>query len=217
MGANLLPQALFDYLVAHQPEPDTVQWLRRETEQLPDSMMLTSPDQSAFFTMLIQLANVKTVLEVGTFSGLSALNMALAVGDAGHITTIDRYDNAYTALARHAWDTAEVTDRITFIHDRAVPALEALSRTHQEVFDLIFLDALKAEYMDFYKLSLPLLKPGGILIADNIFMSGMVADPTITKKSVQCVRDFTDFIVTTPEVSTTLLPIGDGMSLSIKR
>jgi predicted O-methyltransferase YrrM len=213
---GLDPQ-LYQYLLSVSlNEPEILTKLREETAQHPMSNMQIAPEQGQFMALLVQLIGAKKTLEVGVFTGYSSLVIALALPPAGKIVACD-VDPDYTAIARRYWEQAGVADKIDL---RIAPALETLEQLIQQgqanTFDFAFIDADKRNYFNYYEYALQLVRPGGLIVIDNVLWSGRVADPQDTDKRTQAIRDFNQKLSQDPRVKISLLPIADGLTLAMK-
>ncbi|MDX1578703.1 MAG: class I SAM-dependent methyltransferase [Gemmatimonadota bacterium] len=200
-------------------EPAAAARCRRETERdLPDrARMLTVPEQGAFLAMLVRLLDAERALEVGVFTGYSALWIAGALAPGGRLTACD-ISEEYTDRARVYWDEAGVSDRIDL---RLAPALETLDALLVEgaagSYDLAFIDADKAGYDDYYERSLELLRPGGVVSLDNTLWDGRVIDPSDRSDDTEAIRAMNEKIVADPRVDMVLTTVGDGLTVCRKR
>jgi predicted O-methyltransferase YrrM len=188
------------------------QRLRVQTEALPQAIMLTSPNQAALLSMLVRLTGAKRVLEIGTFTGYSALAIASALPDDGTLTCCD-INEEWAAIAKSYWSEARIDHKITL---HLAPALETLA-TLTGMYDLIFIDADKGNYAAYYEASLTHLRNGGLIILDNMLWKGTVADTNDNDMITRTLRELNEKIRDDPRVETCLLPIGDGMLLARKR
>ncbi|MCY4673382.1 MAG: class I SAM-dependent methyltransferase [Bacteroidetes bacterium] len=190
--------------------------LRAETAKLPDAKMQISPDQGQFMAMLLRLMQARSVLEIGAFTGYSALSMALALPPDGHIVACDISDD-YTKIARRYWSEAGVADRITL---RLAPASETLndllSEGQADTFDAAFIDADKENYDLYFERSLALVRPGGLIMIDNVLRGGDVADSATKSLDTQSIQALNKKLHTDPRVNLSLVPIGDGVTLLYK-
>jgi len=207
-----LPEAIYRYMIAHNPPTDPlVDELVTETAAMGAiRSMQVGVEQAALLGFMVRLVRARFVVEVGTFTGLSALAMARALPEGGRLLCCD-ISEEYTSVARRYWDRAGVTDRIDLRLAPAVETLQALPRTRS--VDLAFVDADKESYIVYYEELVPRLAPGGILIADNIFMNGLVVD----EEPGQIALDATAFarhVQADPRTETVLVPIGDGFSFT---
>lgn len=213
-----LTDGLYDYLLAHSvQEPEILQALRQETAQHPMAQMQIAPEQGQFMALLIQLMGAKKALEVGVFTGYSALRVALALPPDGRLVACD-VNADYTAIAQRYWDQAGVSDKIDL---RLAPATETLAHLiaegQQNSFDFAFIDADKSNYPVYYEQVLQLVRPGGVIAIDNVLWSGRVADPSVTDNRTQVLRRFNATLATDPRIMLSLVPIADGLTLALKR
>jgi predicted O-methyltransferase YrrM len=187
--------------------------LRLETEKMPLALMQVAPEQAQFMQFLIRILNAKKVLELGTFTGYSALAMALALPDDGNIITCD-INSMWTDIAQPFWQEAKQDKKIEL---RLAPALETLNELlesgHGQSFDFIFIDADKTNYLHYYEFALKLIKPKGIVAIDNIFWEGLVIDPSVTTAQTREIRKLNALIKQDERVNTSLLAIADGLFL----
>lgn len=199
-------------------QPDVLSRLREATRRFPRASMMLTPEQGQFLGLLVELLNVRRAVEIGTFTGYSALWMALAMPKDGRIICCD-IDRESAAVARRFWAEAGVADRIDL---RLAPALDTLDSLIADgdtaAFDLIFIDADKVNYPTYYEKALTLLRPGGLVAIDNVLWGGDVADPAIADdQTVVVLRDFNARLHADSRVSLSLVPIGDGLTLARKR
>jgi len=191
--------------------------LRRETTALPDARMLLAPEVGALLALLVRLIGARRVLEIGTFTGYSALAMALALPEGGRILACD-VSEEWTAIARRHWKAAGVADRIDLELAPAAETLSALVRDGRAgTFDLAFVDADKASYPDYYEACLVLLRAGGVLVFDNTLWGGAVADESVTDVDTVAIRTLNRRIRADARVDACLLAIGDGATVVRKR
>jgi len=204
------------YLVAHGTPPDAVAAsLIEETQALGQvSMMQIAPEQGAFMTLLVRLVGAREIVEVGTFTGYSALALARGLPEGGHLLCCD-VSEEWTSVARRAWDAAGVADRIELRLGPGQTTLEGLPTG--EWIDLAFLDADKGGYVGYYEQLLPRLRTGGLILADNVLMDGRVADPAASDDTTIAMRAFNDHVLADPRVEVVMLPLADGLSLIRKR
>lgn len=212
----LLSDDLAAYVTAHTEPVDPV--LARLTERtlaLGDvAGMQVGPDQSAFLTMLTRFAHVANAVEVGTFTGTSALCLARGLASGGRLLCCD-VSETWTAIARDAWREAEVDDRIDL---RVAPAIETLAALPSDpTIDLAFIDADKPGYLSYYEELVPRLRPGGWIVADNTLWSGRVVDPAATDADTEALRAYNDRAVSDDRVTTVLLAVADGLTISQRR
>lgn len=213
-----LSDALYDYLLAASlREPEVMRRLRAETAELPGSMMQIAPEQGQFMALLVQLMGARRCLEVGTFTGYSALAVARALPADGRLVACDV--NAETmAMARRYWDEAGVGGKIDSRIGPAVETLdEMLNAGEAERYDFAFIDADKSNYDDYYEGALKLLRPGGLIAVDNVLWGGSVIDPGKKDPDTLAIRALNEKIREDNRVICSLVPIGDGLMLAHKR
>ncbi len=213
-----LTDGLYDYLLAHSvQEPESLQALRQETAQHPMAQMQIAPEQGQFMALLIQLMGAKKALEVGVFTGYSALWVALALPPEGRLIACD-VNRDYTAIAQRYWEQAGVAQKIDL---RLAPATETLAHLiaegQQDSVDFAFIDADKSNYAVYYEQVLQLVRPGGLIAIDNVLWSGRVADPSVTDNRTQVLRRLNAALAADPRIRLSLVPIGDGLTLALKR
>jgi predicted O-methyltransferase YrrM len=213
-----LSPALQAYLVDHGVrEPALLARLREETAELPMAQMQIAPEQGAFMALLAEAIAARSYLEVGTFTGYSSLAVALAMPDDARVVCCD-VSEEWTAVARRYWREAGVEERIDL---RLAPALESLARLRDEGrrdgFDLAFIDADKENYPGYYEAVVELLRPGGLLLIDNVFLGGRVADPSATGAAVDAMRALNARVVGDERVTVAMVPIADGLTIVRKR
>ena len=177
--------------------------------------MQVSPEQASFLHMLIKIGNYSQILEVGTFMGYSTLAMALALNDNGKIITVD-HDVKTTKHATKFWKQANVLDKITLINEDGSKSLQQF-KEEKFIFDFIFIDADKSGYKNYLELCLNLISDNGLIVFDNVLWKGKVTDPSINDKKTNTIREFNDFIKNDNRVDTTMISIGDGMTLCQKK
>jgi predicted O-methyltransferase YrrM len=213
-----LPSQLYDYLLSISlREPDILEQLREETAKHPMSMMQIAPEQGQFMQMLVQLMGATKTLEVGVFTGYSSLCVALALPSNGQIVACD-VSEEYTAIARRYWEAAGVANKISLHLAPAIDTLDKLIAEGQAgTFDFAFIDADKENYESYFERSLQLVRNGGLIVIDNVLWSGKVADPQIKDESTIAIRTFNDKLRNDPRVTLSVVPIGDGLTLALKR
>ncbi len=211
-----LTPELHAYLVEHAVALDDVQQdLIAETSALGDiSTMQTAPEQGAFMTVLTRLIGAVRAIEVGTFTGYSALAVAYGLPDDGQLVALD-VSEEWTAIARRHWERAGVSDRIDLRLGPALDTLRALPR--EETFDLAFIDADKQSYPAYYEELLARLRPNGVILVDNVLWSGLVLDESAADDDTKAIRAFNDALASDDRVDVVLLPLADGLTLARKR
>lgn len=213
-----MTDVLYDYVSAHaNPNVDQVsEQLAATTNERFHllSGMNIGQDQGRFLKMLVALTGAHTVVEVGTFTGMSALWMAQGLVPGGRLICFDITDE-YLATAREVWQQAGVDDRIEMRIGPAADGLAALP-TEQHI-DLAFVDADKPGYRTYLELLLPRLSTGGVIVVDNVLWSGNVVDPDDQSESTVALRDFNDHVAARDDVEAVMLPIGDGITMITPR
>lgn len=217
-GALGLDDKLYDYLLrVSLREADVLLRLREETAAMPLSVMQISPEQGQFMALLVELMGVERAIEVGVFTGYSSLAVALALPPEGRLTACD-ISEEFTAVARRYWAEAGVDHKIDL---RLAPALETLDGLISEgasgTYDFAFIDAEKTEYADYYERLLILLRPGGLILIDNVLWSGRVADGDCDDDDTVAIRAFNEKLVADERISLSMLPLADGLTLARKR
>jgi caffeoyl-CoA O-methyltransferase len=198
-------------------EPELLGRLRQETAALPRGSMQITPEQGQFFSLLIQMLNAKDTLEIGVFTGYSSIAVALALPSDGKLIACDISDE-YTQVARRYWKEAGVTNKIELHLGPALKTLDGLIADGAAgSFDFVFIDADKQGYDAYYERSLVLLRSGGVLAIDNVLWHGQVADPQATDPDTNAIRDLNAKVASDDRVIASMLPIGDGLTLALKR
>ncbi|HEX3596203.1 MAG TPA: class I SAM-dependent methyltransferase [Polyangiaceae bacterium] len=220
MSSRTIPMddRLYDYMLrVSLRESEPMRRLREETRNLPEYGMQVSPEQAQFMAFLVQALGVQSALEVGVFTGYSSLAVAVALPEGGHLVACD-VSEEWTRIARRYWREAKVEDRIELRLGNAVDTLDALSREGKNgTFDFAFVDADKENYLEYYERCLALVRKGGVIAFDNVLWSGRVADPSERSASTVALRALNERIARDERVALTLLPIGDGLTLTRKR
>jgi caffeoyl-CoA O-methyltransferase len=210
-----LTPEMHDYVVAHGTPPDAVQQsLIDETAQLPMAMMQISPEQGAFMTLLTRALGARQAVEVGTFTGYSALAIARGLSDDGHLLCCD-VSEEWTSVARRAWADAGVDSKIELVLAPAADTLQALP--DEEYVDLAFIDADKPSYPVYYEELLRRLRPNGLILVDNTLWGGAITDPAADDESTLAMRAFNDMVAADERVESVLLTLGDGLTILRKR
>jgi caffeoyl-CoA O-methyltransferase len=204
------------YLVEHGAPPDPVlRELIEETRELGGiSLMQVAPEQGAFMTLLARAVGARRAVEVGTFTGYSAICLARGLPDDGRLLCCD-VSEEWAAIARRFFEKAGVDHRIEL---RIAPALETLrALPEDESLDLGFIDADKPSYPDYYEEILRRLRPGGLILVDNVLWFGRVADPAVDDEQTRAIRAFNDLVAADERVDRVMLPVSDGLTLVRKR
>ena len=213
-----LTESLYNYLLQTGiKESSIARELRVKTqESTPWHRMQISPEQGAFMALLVRLIGAKKTIEVGTFTGYSALVVAEALPEDGRITACD-VSEEWTSIARAFWERAELQGKIDLHLRPATETLDVLiDQGGADSFDFAFIDADKANYDEYYERCLVLLRPGGLVGIDNVLWGGRVADDT-DDDDTRAIRTLNEKVRSDKRVWATILPIGDGLTLAIKQ
>ncbi len=217
-GTIQLTPALRDYLVAVSVrEPDVLRRLRAETQTLPEARMQISQEQGQLMALLAQLVDVKRGLEVGTFTGYSALVLARVIADDAELHCFDRSEE-WTGIAKRYWAEAGVAHKIHLHLGDALPALDRLiSEGQTGAFDYAFVDADKANYPEYHERCVRLVRSGGIILYDNVLWSGAVIDDHDDSVDTAAIRALNARLRDDPRVDLSMVPIGDGLTVCRRR
>ena len=220
MSSRTIPMTdrLYDYLLkVSLRESPLLAALREETAKLPDAGMQISPEQGQFMALLVELIGARKAIEVGTFTGYSALCVAGALPPDGKLIACD-ISEEFTSVARRYWAKSGIGDRIEL---RLAPALDTLKSLLTNggagSFDFAFIDADKTRYGAYYEAILKLLRPGGLIAIDNVLWSGAVADGRKRDADTVALRALNEKLKTDKRISLSMLPVGDGLTLARKR
>jgi caffeoyl-CoA O-methyltransferase len=206
----IVESAVEEYAEAHSsPDGELFERLAAETREKSETpQMMVGLLEGQFLAALVRSTRAKRVLELGTFTGYSSISMALALPADGRVITCD-VDAEMTEIARRYAQEAGVADRIEY---RLGPALDTVAQLEGE-FDLVFIDADKPNYLNYYEATVPKLSPNGLLILDNTLWSGRVADPNEDDENTRAIRTVNDRVRDDPRVRNVLLTVRDGMNL----
>jgi caffeoyl-CoA O-methyltransferase len=198
-------------------EDENLRALREETANHPRSQMQISLEQGQFLALLIELIGAKRTLEVGTFTGYSAMWVVKAMGPAGRLVALD-VDEDFTSIAQRHWKQAGVAGQIDL---RLAPAADSLQKMldagEAGAYDFAFIDADKTNYVRYYEFALQLIRKGGVIAIDNVLWSGRVADPADRSDDTVALRNLNAKLAKDERVTVSLVPIGDGLTLARKR
>jgi caffeoyl-CoA O-methyltransferase len=213
-----LTEELYQYLLSVSlREPSILTRLREETASLPQASMQIAPEQGQFMALLVTLIGATNVLEVGTFTGYSSLCMAMALPPHGRIVACDA-SKEWTSIARRYWKEAGIEDRIDLRLGTALGTLDKLlAEGLERKFDMVFIDADKENYLGYYEYALRLLRPGGLLLVDNVLWSGKVIEADMQDKDTNAIRAFNDYVKNDTRVTISVLPLADGLTLAVKK
>jgi len=213
-----LDDRLQRYVAAHGARESAVQReLRRITQRMPRSSMQIGAAQGALMRVLVRLIGARRCIEIGTFTGYSALAVALALPKGGHIVCCDLSEE-WTSIARRYWKKAGVARMIDLRIAPALATLDALLRQGKAgKFDFAFIDADKANYANYYERCLKLVRRGGLIAVDNTLWGGSVVDARDKSVDTRAIRAFNRQLIRDQRVDMALVPVGDGLTLAIKR
>ena len=213
-----MTDALYGYLLETSlREAPLLKRLRDETAAHPRGGMQISPEQGQFMQLLTKLTDARRCIEVGVFTGYSSLAVALALPADGRILACD-VSEEFTSVARRYWKEAGVAGKIELVLAPATETLDARLKTGEAgAYDLAFIDADKANYAQYYERLLKLLRPGGLVLVDNVLWSGTVIDPEDQDEDTVAIRAFNRLLHQDERVDLSMLPIGDGLTLARKR
>ncbi len=212
-----LDDNLYQYLLSISlKENDILAKLRQEMSTHPLAGMQIAPEQGQFMAMLLKLLGAKKILEVGVFTGYSALVTALALPDDGKLVALD-VSEEFTAIARGYWQLAGVDHKIDL---RIAPALESLDNLIAQgasgTFDFAFIDADKTNYYHYYQKCLELVRTGGLILIDNVLWSGQVIDQSVQDTRTKALRAFNEKLSQDSRVFLSTLPVSDGITIALK-
>lgn len=220
MSNKILPldEALYAYLLSVSlRESNLLERLREETARDPMSRMQSAPEQGQFMALLVRLIGARKCLEIGVFTGYSAIWVAQALPADGRLIACDTSEK-WTAIARRYWEEAGIADRIRLHLGPAMETLDDLLDAGEAgSFDFAFIDADKGNYLNYYERTLQLLRPGGLIVIDNTLWSGDVADPEKQDDDTVAIRILNEFIHRDDRVEMSLLPVADGLTLVLKK
>ena len=220
MSSSVLPYSieLRNYLWEKGLDENPVlKRLREETENHPFALMQICPEQGALMANLVRLISAKKAIEVGTFTGYSALAVALALPEDGYLLACD-ISEEFTSIGKPYWEEAGVSENIDL---QIAPAIETLKSKIEDgesnTYDFAFIDADKINYLNYYELWLDLIRPGGVMAIDNVLWGGSVIDSARTDDDTKAIREINDFIVSDKRVNISMIPVGDGVTLAVKK
>ena len=220
MSSSVLPYSieLRNYLWEKGLDENPVlKRLREETENHPFALMQICPEQGALMANLVRLISAKKAIEVGTFTGYSALAVALALPEDGYLLACD-ISEEFTSIGKPYWEEAGVSENIDL---QISPAIETLKSKIEDgesnSYDFAFIDADKINYLNYYELCLDLIRSGGVIAIDNVLWGGSVIDSARTDDDTKAIREINDFIVSDKRVNISMIPVGDGVTLAVKK
>ena len=214
-----ITESIYQYLCVHSLREDSIlKDLREHTYDMEERAMQIAPEQGQFMQMLVRLIGAKNTIEIGVFTGYSSLAIALALPEDGRIVACD-VNPQYTSVAEKFWVNAGVREKIDL---RIGPAKDTLSEliSHDglaNTFDFAFIDADKVNYDHYYEFCLQLVRPGGLITIDNVLWGGTVSNDDINDVDTNSIRALNDKLHQDERIEISLVPIGDGLTLAMKR
>lgn len=204
------------YLVEHSVrETDVERRVREDTASHPKSNMQIAPEQAQMMKVMAKMVDARLALEIGVFTGYSAMAVASALPPDGRLIACD-VDEEFAGIARRNWKDAGLDHKIELRIGPAIDTLDDLNREGAR-FDFAFIDADKVNLRNYYERVLSLLRPGGVVLIDNVFRGGDVVDASIDDASVRATRELNDLIIADDRVDPCMLPIADGVTVARKR
>jgi predicted O-methyltransferase YrrM len=197
-------------------EPEVLTRLREETSALPQRNMQIAPEQGAFLGLLVELTGARRCIEVGTFTGYSSTAVALALADDGRLVCCD-VSEEWTSVARRYWEAAGVADKVQLRLGPAAETLDELLADGEGTYDFAFVDADKSGYDGYYERLLRLVRPGGLIVLDNMLRRGDVLSPDPDDHDTQAIRALNEKLAADERVTVCLLPVADGVTLARRR
>jgi len=207
-----ITEEMVEYLARHSRQDEVLARVARDTAELPNAVMATTPDEAALLTMLARLVGARRALEIGTFTGYGAISIARGLADDGSLTCLE-VSEEYAAIASRNVEAAGLADRVSI---EVGPADEALRAMPEEpTFDYVFIDADKGSYPDYYELTIPRLVPGGLVLLDNVLLRGAVLEPSDDR--TRTMDELNDRVTADQRVDSVMVFVADGLTLVRKR
>lgn len=206
------------YIREHStPQSEALAWIEKQTNIRTNyPRMLSGAVQGRLLTMLVEMVGAKNVLEIGTFTGYSATCLAYGLPEDGHVDTLEINDEL-EEIIREGWERAGVSGKIELHLGNAIDTLATLSE-QGKVYDLVYIDANKREYIDYYKIIIDIIRPGAVILVDDVMLGGKVyAEKISVDKQTQGLIAFNDLIMEDHRVEAVMLPIRDGLSIIRKK
>ena len=219
MGSSLkFDEGLLKYINTHTPpEPDLYKRLREETDALgPISEMQITWIQARFMQVIVKMLNANKYLEIGVFTGYSTLAVAEALPVGGKITALD-ISKDWTSMGQRYWKEAGVDNKINLVLGDACETMTRLAANNSSSYDLAFIDADKLDLPRYFDHAMALVRPGGLILVDNVLWSGAVIDQGIQDENTQAIRSFNDKVAIDDRALISMIPVGDGLTLAVKK
>lgn len=212
-----LTDELYQYMLdASLREPEYGKMLRADTKKMLVSALQSPPEETQFIVLLTKMLNAKRILEIGTFTGYTTMLMAMDLPNDGKIIACD-IDEKWTSLGREYWEQAGVADKIDLRIAPAQKTLETLIQDgYNNMFDFIFIDADKDNYITYYQLASKLVRIGGIIAIDNVFWNGAVVNELNHSSDVVAIRELNQIVLKDTHYYISMVPIGDGLTLALR-
>ncbi|MGA8099316.1 MAG: class I SAM-dependent methyltransferase, partial [Candidatus Cybelea sp.] len=215
--SNFVDQAIQEYVIATVVrEHPLLRELREETLRLPNARMAIGPEQGQLMQLLARAIGARRYLEIGVFTGYSSLSVALALPDDGYVLACD-VSEEFTRVARRYWEAAGVAAKIDLRIGPALETLATLCAQGVEPFDIAFIDADKANVGEYYEKAVELVRPGGLILVDNVLWGGAVADASDEDPDTRALRAVNSKAGSDDRVNVALLPVCDGLLIALKR
>lgn len=211
--------AMTDYILRHSTgETPALQWIRKQTFlRTNHARMLSGTVQGRFLTMAVKMLKARKVLELGTFTGYSAVCLAYGLEEGGHLDTLEVNDELEDVILE-GFSRAGVDGKVALHLGDAKETLKSLKERMEEPYDLVYIDANKREYCEYYDLVFDMVRTGGFILADNVLWDGKVYEnPMPQDKQTVGIADFNDMVVADPRVESVILPLRDGLNIIMKR
>ncbi|KAE8723242.1 hypothetical protein F3Y22_tig00012523pilonHSYRG00062 [Hibiscus syriacus] len=208
---------LYDYILANVREPPILRQLREETANMRGSQMQVSPDQAQLLAMLVQILGAERCIELGVYTGYSSLAVALVLPESGCLVACER-DARSLEVAKRYYELAGVSHKVSVKHGLAADVLKSMISSGETCsYDFAFVDAEKRMNQEYFELLLQLVRVGGVIVIDNVLWHGKVADPLVNDAKTVSIRNFNQTLMADKRVSTSMVPIGDGMTICRKQ
>lgn len=216
---------IYKYIEDHATQPsEALQWLVRQTHiRTNHARMLSGGIQGQLMRMLVQMTGASRILELGTFTGYSAICLASAMDKDGHLDTLELNDELED-LILEGFERAGVSDKVTLHIGDCRQTLQQMRRelgetiSEDKLYDIVYMDANKREYCEYYDLVFDMVRPGGIILADNVIWDGKVCqDPLPQDKQTLSIARFNDMVSSDPRVESVILPLRDGLNIIRKK
>ncbi|XP_030474823.2 tricin synthase 1-like isoform X1 [Syzygium oleosum] len=213
---SITPQ-LYEYILSNVREPEILRQLREETASMRGSQMQVSPDQAQLLAMLVQILGAEQCIEVGVYTGYSSLAVALVLPESGCLVACER-DAKSLEVAKKYYELAGVSHKVSVRHGLALDTLRSLILNGETCsYDFAFVDAEKRMNEEYFELLLQLVRVGGVIVMDNVLWHGKVADPMVNDVKTIGIRNFNRRLMEDDRISTSMVPIGDGILICRKR